>query len=70
MLDARRLVSVIFGTSYENVPLLVQQLPDNAVNNARTGLRRWVIRSNHYSSNPQELVDWVWWNFTMTGRSR
>lgn len=29
------------------------------MNNPRNGLRRWVIRSNHYSTDPRERVDWA-----------
>ncbi|MFK0244594.1 helix-turn-helix domain-containing protein [Amycolatopsis azurea] len=57
MRDADQLASDLFGHVQERLRILYH-LPDNAVNNPRTGLRRWVIRSNHFSSNPQELIDW------------
>lgn len=38
---------------------MIRQLPDNAVLNPRTGLRRWVIRSNPFSTDPHEQVDWA-----------
>jgi hypothetical protein len=52
------LVAEIMGPSSGWQPVLTQLSPD-AVNNPRNGLRRWVIRSNHYSTDPHERVDWA-----------
>lgn len=38
---------------------VLHQLPGDAVRNPRSGLRRWIIRSNHHSTNPHETVDWA-----------
>lgn len=59
MKDALQLVSEMFGETQGRVPML-KNLSSDAVNNPRNGLRRWVIRSNHYSTDPHELVDWAW----------
>lgn len=59
MNNALQLVSEVFGEAQGRVPIL-RHLSSDAVNNPRNGLRRWVIRSNHYSTDPQELVDWAW----------
>jgi len=37
---------------------LLLGLGDGAVNNPRTGLRRWRFRSNHYNVDPYILADW------------
>lgn len=59
MNNALQLASEMFGQQQGRVPMLTM-LSGDAVNNPRNGLRRWVIRSNHYSENPHELVDWAW----------
>jgi hypothetical protein len=58
MHDMFSLTAEIVGDSLSGVRVLFQ-LPDDAVLNPRSGLRRWVIRSNHYSTDPHELVDWA-----------
>lgn len=58
MLAMLRSASEITGGSLSRLRVL-HQLPDDAVRNPRSGLRRWVIRSNHYSTDPHELVDWA-----------
>ncbi|MEV7037603.1 ATP-binding protein [Amycolatopsis sp. NPDC051061] len=57
MLNALELVSEVFGKSQGRVPVLNELLSDGPIINPRNGLRRWVIRSNHYSTDPHELVD-------------
>jgi hypothetical protein len=57
--NASRLASEMFGREQGRSPMLDLITPD-AVNNPRNGLRRWVMRSNHYSDDPHELVDWAW----------
>lgn len=57
VLNARELVSEVFGESQGRVPVLNELLPNGAIINPRNGLRRWVVRSNHYSTDPHELVD-------------
>ncbi|MDQ3577008.1 MAG: ATP-binding protein [Actinomycetota bacterium] len=57
MLNAMELVAEVFGKSQGRVPVLTELLSDGAIINPRNGLRRWVIRSNHYSTDPHELVD-------------
>lgn len=58
MLAMLHLAAKIAGDSLSGLRVL-HQLTDDAVRNPRSGLRRWVIRSNHYSTNPHELVDWA-----------
>lgn len=58
MNDMLRLSQEIMGHP-NGVPLLLRDLPGDAVLNPRAGLRRWVIRSNHYSKDPHEQVDWA-----------
>jgi hypothetical protein len=50
-------ISGITGNSLNGIRVL-PQLPDSTVANPRSELRRWVFRSNHYSTNPHEFVDW------------
>ncbi|MGW4214998.1 AlbA family DNA-binding domain-containing protein [Lentzea sp. NPDC004789] len=54
-----RLASEVFGREQGRVPVLNELLSGDAVNNAKHGLRRWVIRSNHYSTDAQERVNWA-----------
>ncbi|RAS59217.1 putative DNA-binding protein [Lentzea atacamensis] len=56
---ALQLASEVFGRGQGRVPVLNELLSGDAVNNARHGLRRWVIRSNHYSTDAQERVNWA-----------
>jgi hypothetical protein len=58
MNDMLRLSQEIMGHP-NGVPLLLRDLSGDAVRNPRAGLRRWVIRSNHYSQDPHEQVDWA-----------
>lgn len=58
MNNALPLVAEMMGPASGWQPVL-NQLSTDAVNNPRNGLRRWVIRSNHYSTDPQERVDWA-----------
>ncbi|KFZ76997.1 hypothetical protein ED92_38465 [Amycolatopsis sp. MJM2582] len=53
------LASELFGTEQGRVATL-NQLSAESVNNPRTGLRRWVIRSTPYAPDPHELSDWAW----------
>ncbi|MBN6040051.1 ATP-binding protein [Amycolatopsis sp. 195334CR] len=55
---ALHLAAEVFAQDQGRIPLL-RHLPIDAVNNPRTGLRRWVIRSNHHSTDPHERVDWA-----------
>lgn len=57
--EAARLASEIYKESQRRVPVLGQWTYSDAVNNPRSGLRRWVVRSNHYSNDPHERVDWA-----------
>lgn len=57
MVNALELVSEVFGKPQGRVPVLNELLSDSAINNPRNGLRRWVVRSNHYSTDPHGLVD-------------
>ena len=59
MNSALQLVSEVFGEAHGRVPVLNHLFSGDAVNNPRNGLRRWVIRSNHYSTDPRERVDWA-----------
>lgn len=45
MKNALQLVSEVFGQAQGRQPVLNQLLSDDAVNNPRNGLRRWVIGS-------------------------
>ncbi|PFG50213.1 putative DNA-binding protein [Amycolatopsis sulphurea] len=58
MKNALQLASEMFGQPQGRVPML-DMIASDAVNNPRNGLRRWVIRSNHYPADPHELVDWA-----------
>jgi hypothetical protein len=58
MHDMLRLSAEILGNLSGKLQMLVG-LPSDAIQNPRTGLRRWVIRSNHYSNDPHEQVDWA-----------
>ncbi|GGN28972.1 hypothetical protein GCM10011609_85630 [Lentzea pudingi] len=58
MKNALQLASEMFGQQQGRAPML-NMITSDAVNNPRNGLRRWVIRSNHYSEDPHELVDWA-----------
>lgn len=58
MNNALPLAAEIFESASGWQPVLNQLSPD-AVNNPKNGLRRWVIRSNHYSTDYQERVDWA-----------
>lgn len=57
VVKAEELVNEVFGKSQGRVPVLNELLPRGAILNPRNGLRRWVIRSNHSSVDPRELVD-------------
>ncbi|MGQ0842117.1 AlbA family DNA-binding domain-containing protein [Actinokineospora sp.] len=59
MRNALQLVSEVFGQAQGRVPVLNDLFASDAVNNPRNGLRRWVIRSNHYSTDAHERVDWA-----------
>jgi Putative DNA-binding domain len=58
MNDMLRLSAEILGNPVGGLRML-RELPNDAVLNPRNGLRRWVIRSNRYSTDPHEQVDWA-----------
>ncbi|MCP2099928.1 MULTISPECIES: helix-turn-helix domain-containing protein [Actinosynnema] len=49
----------IFSWEQQGRPAVLQQLGFPPVENPRNGLRRWVIRSDHYATDPAQLVDWA-----------
>jgi hypothetical protein len=53
-----RLSAEIMGDPSGGLRML-RELSSDAVRNPRTGLRRWVIRSNYYSNDPHEQADWA-----------
>lgn len=58
MNDTLRLSADILGNPVNGLEML-RQLPNDAARNPRTGLRRWVIRSNYSSHELQEQADWA-----------
>ncbi|WP_134662680.1 MULTISPECIES: helix-turn-helix domain-containing protein [unclassified Amycolatopsis] len=52
------LAAEVAGSSYRDGPLL-NHLLDSAIGNPRIGLRRWVFRSDYYSTDPHATVDWA-----------
>jgi hypothetical protein len=57
MRSALRLASEVFGPDQGRRSVLKELFVGDAMNNPRNGLRRWVIRSNHYSTDAEERVD-------------
>ncbi|CAM3748656.1 helix-turn-helix domain-containing protein [Kibdelosporangium persicum] len=57
--DAMRLAVDIFGSARDRHHPMLDQIAREAVNNPRTGLRRWVIRPNHYSTDPTDQPAWA-----------
>ncbi|WP_406635807.1 helix-turn-helix domain-containing protein [Amycolatopsis sp. WGS_07] len=52
------LAAEIAGDSLREAAVLTQLL-ESAILNPRSGLRRWVIRSNYHSTDPHERIDWA-----------
>lgn len=50
------LAAEVTGESSQRGPL-INQLLDSAIGNPRIGLRRWVIQSDYYSTDPHATVD-------------
>lgn len=46
------------GDAFNGLDMLRELGPD-VVRNPRAGLRRWVLRSNHHSTDPHERADWA-----------
>jgi hypothetical protein len=57
LVEALRLAAQIYPSDAGRVPT-IRELGSDAVNNPRVGLRRWVVRSNHYGE-PAELTDLI-----------
>jgi hypothetical protein len=56
-LQMGELASEIQSTGQGRLPV-ISDLPNYAVLNPRTGLRRWVMRSNPHAQDPTELAEW------------
>lgn len=71
--EMRRLASGIHPLAEGRQPgrlSVIAGVDDYVVNNPRTGLRRWVVRSNPYATDPMDRDDWASSNFTTTAPSR
>ncbi|WP_169735295.1 hypothetical protein [Actinokineospora inagensis] len=56
--ETRTSVTAILGQPSRDLRMITG-LPEDVVLNPQVGLRRWVFRSNFYSSDHHELVNWA-----------